>query len=56
MRSIVEEIMLDVMYDVPSKEDIKEFVVTKEMVEKKQQEGQGGEIVQLPTKHREEIA
>ena len=56
LRSIVEEIMLDVMYDVPSKEDIKEFVVTKEMVEKKQQESQGGEVVQLPTKHREEIA
>ncbi len=56
LRSIVEEIMLDVMYDVPSKEDIKEFTVTKEMVEKKQQENQGGEIVQLPTKHREEIA
>ena len=56
LRSIVEEIMLDVMYDVPSKEDIKEFVVTKEMVEKKQQDAQGGEVVQLPTKHREEIA
>ncbi len=55
LRSIVEEIMLDIMYEVPSKEDIKEFTVTKEMVEKKQQ-GAQGEVVQLPTKHREEIA
>ena len=55
LRSIVEEIMLDIMYEVPSKEDIKEFTVTKEMVEKKQQ-GAQAEIVQLPTKHREEIA
>ncbi len=55
LRSIVEEIMLDIMYEVPSKEDIKEFTVTKEIVEKKQL-NQGGEVVQLPTKHREEIA
>ncbi len=55
LRSIVEEIMLDIMYEVPSKEDIKEFVVTKDMVEKKQQ-GAQGEVVKLPTKHREEIA
>ncbi len=55
LRSIVEEIMLDIMYEVPSKEDVKEFTVTKEMVEKKQL-NQGGEVVQLPTKHREEIA
>ena len=55
LRSIVEEIMLDIMYDIPSKEDIKEFVVTKEMVEKKQLPPQG-EVVQLPMKHKEEIA
>lgn len=55
LRSIVEEIMLDIMYEVPSKEDIKEFTVTKEMVVKKQQNPQA-EVVQLPTKHREEIA
>ena len=55
LRSIVEEIMLDIMYEVPSKEDIKEFTVTKEMVEKKQSQ-QTAEIVQLPRKHREEIA
>ena len=55
LRSIVEEIMLDVMYEIPSKEDIKEFTITKEMVEKKQLQ-QTAEIVQLPTKNREEIA
>ncbi len=55
LRSIVEEIMLDIMYEVPSKEDIKEFVVTKEMVEKKQSP-QSAEVVKLPLKHKEEIA
>jgi len=55
LRSIVEEIMLDIMYEVPSKEDIKEFTVTKDMVLKKTQNPQA-EVVQLPTKHREEIA
>jgi len=54
LRSIVEEIMLDIMYEVPSKEDIKEFTVTKEMVEKKQQAPQA-EVVPLRSK-REEIA
>ena len=58
LRSIVEEIMLDIMYEVPSKEDIKEYTVTREMVEKKQQEQIQAQVVQLPTKHinREEIA
>ena len=55
LRSIVEEIMLDIMYEVPSKEDIKEFIVTKEMVEKKQLP-QSAEVVQLPMKQKEEIA
>ena len=32
LRSIVEEIMLDVMYDVPTKENIDKFVVTADMV------------------------
>ncbi len=56
LRSIVEEIMLDIMYEIPSREDVKEFVVTKEMVEKKQQENTSAEIVQYPSKQREEIA
>lgn len=51
LRSIVEEIMLDVMYDVPTKENIKKFVVTKEMVENRK----NAEVVKLPTKKDESI-
>ncbi|MCR2033645.1 ATP-dependent protease ATP-binding subunit ClpX [Anaerofustis stercorihominis] len=32
LRSILEDIMLDVMYEAPSSEDVKELTVTKEMV------------------------
>lgn len=35
LRGIVEEIMLDVMYELPSKKDIHHCVITKEMVEKR---------------------
>ena len=35
LRSIVEEIMLDIMYEVPSRDDISEIKVTPEMVENK---------------------
>lgn len=35
LRGIVEEIMLEVMYELPSNQDIHECVVTKEMVEKR---------------------
>ena len=38
LRSIVEELMMDIMYDLPSQEDVKHFVITKEMVEKKQKQ------------------
>ena len=51
LRSIVEEIMLDVMYDVPAKENIDKFVVTKEMVENRK----NAEVVPLPTKKEEGI-
>ncbi len=30
LRSIIEDIMLDVMFDIPSQEDIKEVIITKE--------------------------
>ncbi len=33
LRSIIEEIMLDVMYELPSREDVKRCVLTQEMVE-----------------------
>ncbi len=32
LRSIIENSMLDLMYEIPSKEDIKKLVVTKEMI------------------------
>ena len=50
LRSIVEEIMLDVMYDVPLKGDITEFVVTEEMVKNRN----NAELIQLPTKKSNE--
>lgn len=55
LRSIVEEIMLDVMYDVPSKENLTKFVITAEMVKNRN----NAELIQLPTKKEpptEEIA
>ena len=48
LRSIVEEIMMDIMYALPSQENIKEFVVTAEMVKKKE-EGTA-ELIKLPQK------
>ena len=44
LRSIVEEIMLDVMYEVPSRTDIKVCHITKELVEKRST----AELLQLP--------
>jgi len=35
LRGIIEEIMLDVMYDLPSRKDIRRCQITKEMVEKR---------------------
>ena len=46
LRSIVEEIMLDVMYDVPTKENMDKFVVTADMVKNRK----NAEVVQLPKK------
>lgn len=56
LRSIVEEIMLDVMYDVPSKDNLTKFTITADMVKNRNQ----AELIQLPTKKdskpKEEIA
>jgi ATP-dependent Clp protease ATP-binding subunit ClpX len=35
LRSILEELMLDVMYELPSRKDIKRCTITREMVEKR---------------------
>ncbi len=36
LRLITEDLMLDVMYELPSTKKVKEFVVTREMVENKE--------------------
>ncbi len=35
LRSIVEELMLDIMYEIPSRQDVRHCTITKEMVEKR---------------------
>ena len=55
LRSIVEELMLDIMYDIPSKCDIEKFVITKEMVENRNK-SDDAEVVHLPKKDSAEIA
>lgn len=55
LRSIVEEIMLDVMYDVPSKDNLTKYIVTADLVKNRN----NAELIQLPTKNeppQEEIA
>ena len=65
LRSIVEELMLDIMYDIPSKHDIKKFTITKEMVEAQEDEeneegtkieGHDAELIQLPKNKSKESA
>ncbi|MBR1775789.1 ATP-dependent Clp protease ATP-binding subunit ClpX [bacterium] len=58
LRSIVEELMLDVMYDIPSKHDMDKFVITKEMVERQEEKEQQAELLHLPKKddNKAEIA
>jgi len=34
LRGIMEEIMMDVMYEIPSRKDIRQCIVTEETVEK----------------------
>lgn len=68
LRSIVEELMLDVMYDIPSKHDIKKFTITKEMVEAQDKKEEGAdrtdgidaehdaELIRLPKNKSKESA
>jgi ATP-dependent Clp protease ATP-binding subunit ClpX len=44
LRGIVEELMLDLMYDLPSQKNVKKFTVTRAMVE----ELNGGKVLPLP--------
>ena len=52
LKSIVEEIMLDIMYDVPAKSDVKKLTVTAEMVKNRK----NAELIQLPTAQEKEIS
>ena len=45
LRTIVEELMLELMYEVPSRDDIPEVTITKEMVSNRNV----AQIIQLPT-------
>ncbi len=36
LRLITEDLMLDIMYELPSSDDVKEFVITREMIENKE--------------------
>ena len=37
LRSILEEMMLELMYEIPSQQDIKEVVISQETITKKEQ-------------------
>jgi ATP-dependent Clp protease ATP-binding subunit ClpX len=52
LRGIVEELMLDLMYDLPSQTSVKEFTVTRAMVE----EHTGGKVLPLPGTDQQKTA
>jgi len=52
LRTIVEGLMLDVMYTVPSEEDVSKCVITKAVVEKREQPL----LVRSKTRGKEETA
>ena len=63
LKSIVEELMLDIMYEIPSDSSIKKFTITKEMVELEEEKtetqmgfGEHAELIQLHKKTKSEIA
>ena len=50
LRGIVEELMLELMYDLPSRSDVPSFTVTQELVEQRSK----GQVVRLPSNHEED--
>ena len=52
LRGIVEDLMLDLMYDLPSQTSVKEFTVTRAMVE----EHTGGKVLPLPGTEQQKTA
>ena len=51
LRAIIEETMLDIMYDIPSRNDVEKVIITKETVNAKT----GPEIV-LKSEEQEEVS
>ncbi len=45
LRGIVEELMLEVMYDLPSRQDIQSFTITRDLVEQRSK----ANVVQIPS-------
>ena len=52
LRGIVEELMLDLMYDLPSQSTVKEFTITQAMVE----QHTGGKVLPLPGTEQQKTA
>ncbi len=36
LRAILEDVMMDVMYDIPSRDDVKKCIITKDVIDKKE--------------------
>jgi len=45
LRGIVEELMLEIMYDLPSRQDVQSFTVTRDLVERRNK----ANVVQIPS-------
>ena len=52
LRGIVEELMLDLMYDLPSQKSVKTYTITRAMVE----EHTGGKVLPLPGADQQKTA
>jgi ATP-dependent Clp protease ATP-binding subunit ClpX len=50
LRGIVEELMLEVMYDLPSRRDVKSFTITRDLVEQRSR----AKVVAIPGVQHEE--
>ena len=58
LRSVMEEIMLEVMYEIPSRKDVKKCVITREVVESKINPLliSDSEFIGLPDQEQEKLA